>query len=140
MVLLMSIPPIVNLDDVRESENFWGENQKYKRLRRHVSVALGSGKEGNPVHPFDVEMTRILPRHHNCPQHAHPHMDEFFIIMEGEGIMYRGDEEYPTKKGDCFYQPKGTYHRLFNTSETDHLVFFVIANEVEDPGVDILRY
>ena len=67
-------------------------------------------------------------------------MDEFFIITEGEGIMYRGDEEFPIKAGDCFYQPKGTFHRMFNTSETDYLVFFVIANEVEDSGVEILRY
>jgi mannose-6-phosphate isomerase-like protein (cupin superfamily) len=125
---------------VPEVENFWGENQKYKRLRRHVSRALGSGKDGNPLHPFDVEMTRISPRHYNCPQHAHPEMDEFFIITEGQGIMYRGDEEFPIKVGDCFYQPKGTFHRMFNTSETDYLVFFVIANEVEDSGVEILRY
>jgi mannose-6-phosphate isomerase-like protein (cupin superfamily) len=136
----MSIPSIVNLDEVPEEENFWGENQKYKRLRRHVSRALGSGKDGNPVHPFDVEMTRILPRHHNCPQHAHPEMDEFFIITAGAGIMYRGDEEFPIKAGDCFYQPKGTFHRMFNTSETDYLEFFVIANEVKKSGVEILRY
>jgi mannose-6-phosphate isomerase-like protein (cupin superfamily) len=136
----MSIPPIINLDEVPEEENFWGENQKYKRLRRHVSRALGSGKDGNSVHPFDVEMTRILPRHHNCPQHAHPEMDEFFIITAGEGIMYRGDEEFSIKAGDCFYQPKGTFHRMFNTSETDYLEFFVIANEVKNSGVEILRY
>ena len=136
----MSVLPLLNLDDIPEVENFWGENQKYKRLRRHVSVALGSGENGNPMHPFDVEMTRILPRHHNCPQHAHPHMDEFFIITSGEGIMYRGDDEYSIKAGDCFYQPKGTFHRMFNTSETDYLVFFVIANEVEDSHEEILRY
>ena len=79
----MSYPPVINLEDVPEVENFWGENEKYKRLRRHVSVALGSGQNGNPVHPFDVEMTRILPRHHNCPLHSHPDMHEFFIIVEG---------------------------------------------------------
>ena len=136
----MSVPPLINLDEVPEVENFWGENQKYKRLRRHVSVALGSGKDGNPVHPFDIEMTRIFPGHHNCPQHCHPNMDEFFIIMEGEGIMYRGDEEFPIKAGDCFMQPKGIYHRMLNTSESEYLVFFVIANEVEDSRAEILRY
>ena len=136
----MSIPPFINVEDVPEKENFWGENQKYKRLRRDLSRALGSGVEGNPVHPFDVELTRILPRHYNCPQHHHPNMDEFFIIVSGEGIMFRGDEEYPVKTGDCFYQPQGTYHRLYNTSETDYLVFYVIANEVEDASAEILRY
>ena len=131
-LVTMLIPPLLNLDDVSEEKNFWGEDEKYKRLRRHVSKALGSGENGNPVHPFDVEMTRVLPRHHNCPQHCHAEMDEFFIITEGEGIMYRGDEEFPIKAGDCLYQPKGTYRRMYNTSNTDYLVFFVIANEVED--------
>lgn len=136
----MAIPPLINIEDVPETENFWGENKKYKRLRRQISRALGSGDGDNPVHPFDVEMTRIPPRHHNCPQHSHAGMDEFFIITEGEGIMYRNDEEYPIKAGDCFFQPKGTYHRMFNTSETGYLTFFVIANEGVDPGTEILRY
>ncbi|MCZ6672694.1 MAG: cupin domain-containing protein [Verrucomicrobia bacterium] len=136
----MLIPPLINFEDVPEIENFWGEKQKYKRLRRHVSKALGSGEENNPVHPFDVEMTRVLPRHHNCAQHCHPHMAEFFIIVSGEGIMYRGDEEFSIKAGDCFYQPAGVYHRMFNTSETEYLVFYVIANEVDDPHTEILRF
>jgi|GEM_PF-6523714 mannose-6-phosphate isomerase-like protein (cupin superfamily) len=67
-------------------------------------------------------------------------MDEFFIITEGEGIMYRRDEEFVIKAGDCFYQPKGTFHRMFNTSETDFLVFFIIANEVDDPRAEILKF
>lgn len=136
----MSIPPIINIQDVTEKENFWGDNQKYKRLRRDISRALGSGADGNPVHSFDVELTRVPPQHYNCPQHCHPNMDEFFIIVSGEGTMFRGDEAYPIKTGDCFYQPKGTYHRLFNTSENNHLVFYIIANEVADPCSEILRY
>ncbi len=134
-------PPLINIADVPEQKNFWGENERYKRLRKHVSVALGSNRdEEGALHPFDVELTRVLPRHHNCPQHAHPEMAEFFIIVSGEGIMYRGEDEYPIKAGDCFYQSPGTYHRMFNTSETEYLVFYVIANEVEKPAVDILKY
>ncbi len=133
----MKISPLINTAEVPEIENFWGENQRYKR--KHISKALGSGQHGSPLHLFDVEMTKILPKHHNCPQHAHPEMAEFFIIVSGQGMMYRNDEEYEIKAGDCFYQAPGTYHRLFNTSETDHLVFFVIANEVEESSLDILR-
>lgn len=66
-------------------------------------------------------------------------MAEFFIIVSGEGIMYRNDKDFRMKPGDCFYQTPGTYHRLFNTSETEDLVFYVIANEVEEPVVDILK-
>jgi mannose-6-phosphate isomerase-like protein (cupin superfamily) len=135
----MPIPPIINIDDVPEQKNFWGENERYKRMRKHLSIALGSGVEGGAVHPFDVEQTRILPRHHNCPQHAHPEMAEFFIIVSGEGIMYRNDEDFQVKSGYCFYQAPGVYHRMFNTSETEDLVFYVIANEVEKPAVDILK-
>ena len=66
-------------------------------------------------------------------------MAEFFIIASGEGIMYRDDAEYPIREGDCFYQPAGTYHRMFNTSETEDLVFYVIANEVANPSTVILK-
>ena len=99
--LKMKIPPLINTDEVPEIENFWGENQRYKR--KHISKALGSGQHGSPLHLFDVEMTKILPKHHNCPQHAHPEMAEFFIIVSGQGMMNRNDEEYEIKAGDCFY-------------------------------------
>lgn len=129
-------PSVINLSNVPEIQNFWGENQRYKRVRKHISKALGSGVDG-PTHPFDVELTRLLPRHHNCPLHAHPEQAEFFVIVSGEGIMYRNEEEHAIKSGDCFYQTPGTFHRLFNTSENEDLVFYVIANEVEVPQVEI---
>ena len=118
------------MKDVPEVKNFWGENERYKRYRKHISKTLGSGEDGAGTHPFDVELTRIVPGQHNCPLHSHAGMAEFFVILSGEGIMYKNDEEYPVHKGDCFYQEPGTRHRMLNTSGEEDLVFFVIANEV----------
>jgi len=126
----MKDPALINLSKVPEVKNFWGENERYKRYRKHISKALGSGEKGAAPHPFDVELTRIVPGHHNCPQHSHAGMAEFFVILSGEGIMYRNDEEYPIREGDCFYQEAGTAHRMLNTSKAEDLVFLVIANEV----------
>ncbi len=117
----------INIRDVPIRHQVW-EDGRFNRKRKDISVALGSTKE--KPHPFDVELTSVAPQAYNCPFHKHSERTEFFIIVSGQAIVYRNDSTFEVNAGDCFIQHPKTAHRMFNPSETDELVFYVIADEV----------
>ena len=53
----------------------------------------------------------------------HKLREEVWVIVEGSGLMTRGDETFPIKKGDVLNIPKYTVHRIENNTESDPLVF-----------------
>ena len=124
----------INIDDVPVEHQTWQwEDGNYERYRQHLSVALGN-KEPNS-HPFDVELTRVPPGARPCPVHAHSNRWELFIVVAGKAIVQREEETVQATVGDCFMQPAGTRHRIQNGSQTEELVFYVIADEHADDSV-----
>lgn len=122
---------IINTDDIPEEENAWTwESGAYHRFRKHISVALGNAEDAQ--HPFDVELTRVPPGAKPCPVHAHDNRWEFFIVVSGIGHVHRNGEVVDVKSGDCFMQPPATQHRIYNASDTEDLVYYVIANECDN--------
>ena len=116
----------INIDDVPEEHQEWSwEGNDYDRYRRQLSAVFGN--DGR--HPFDVELTRVPPGAAPCPVHEHSAMWEFFIIVSGTGEVHRNDETSTVGAGDCFLQPAGTRHRVRNASDSEDLVYYVIANE-----------
>ena len=129
---------IVNQRDVDVEHQVWHwEDQTYERYRQHLSVVLGNTPDA--PHPFDVELTRVPPGARPCPVHAHKERWEFFIVVEGRASIERDGEEVEVGQGACFMQPAGTRHRIRNASNVDDLVFYVIANEVEDETTERVR-
>ena len=126
---------LISQNDIEEEHQQWSwEDGNYERFRRHLSVALGN-TEADP-HPFDVELTRLPPGAKPCPVHAHANRWEFFIVVSGTGHVHRNGEIVDVKAGDCFMQPGGTRHRIWNASDTEELTYYVIANEVESDSVE----
>lgn len=122
----------INLDDVPEVHQMWSwKNGSYERFRREVSVTLGN--TGESPHPFDVELSRLPPGARPCPVHSHTHRWEFFIIVSGRAVVDREGESTEAVTGDCFVQPAGTRHRIRNASESEDLIYYVIASEHDDP-------
>ena len=116
----------IHIDEVPEEPQTWSwEGHTYQRVHQHVSRALGN--DGS--HPFDVELTRVPPGAAPCPVHEHSATWELFIIVSGQGEVHRNGETATVRAGDCFVQPAGTRHRVRNASETEELVFWVVANE-----------
>lgn len=127
----------VNINDVPTEHREWSwESGNYDRYRQNISVALGNSEEAR--HPFDVELTRVPPGQKPCPVHEHSHWTEFFIVVSGTGEVTRNDEKARVGSGDCFIQPAGTRHRIANASETEDLVYYVIANE--HPNDSVIRH
>ncbi len=65
--------------------------------------------------------TRLPPgaRHE---AHLHRNADEFFIVLEGEGMIYTDKGQEPSVQGDVVYSPRGCYHGFNNTSTKDVLL------------------
>lgn len=120
----------LNISDIEEAHSeqiFRGTS--YERYRKQISVKLGNYKD--KPHPYDVELTRLPPGVAACPIHKHEYWWELFIIISGEGEVHRNGEMFRATAGDCLMQPPGTRHRIRNTSSTEDLIYYVIANEVD---------
>jgi mannose-6-phosphate isomerase-like protein (cupin superfamily) len=48
-------------------------------------------------------------------EHYHPHSEELYYFLAGEGRMRLDADEAPVAAGDCVVIPPGTPHKLWNT-------------------------
>lgn len=56
------------------------------------------------------------------------------MVVSGTGVVRRNDETFEVGAGDAFVQPPTTAHQIRNPSETEDLIYYVIAdNPVSDP-------
>lgn len=61
----------------------------------------------------------VLPPGAMHDRHRHIHCEEFWIVLEGQGVMYTDEGERPAGKGDVVFTPRGHWHGFRNTSTTD---------------------
>ncbi len=66
-----------------------------------------------------------LPPGVSIGRHRHKRdEEEFYLVLNGQGTMYRNGEEFPVNSGDLIRNPPGGEHGLVNTGE-DPLRIFV---------------
>ena len=56
-----------------------------------------------------------LPAGGRTQPHRHRLSEEFYYVIEGEGVMSIGEEESPVSPGDAVLIPPGARHALRNT-------------------------
>ena len=61
----------------------------------------------------------VLPPGARHEKHRHHHADEFFVVLEGHGMIYTDAGDEPAAKGDVIFSPRGHWHGFNNTSDTD---------------------
>jgi uncharacterized cupin superfamily protein len=71
------------------------------RIRRDLGDAVGSRSTG-------LGHVAVAPGRLSCPPHCHSAEEELFVVLEGEGVLLLGDEEYPVKQGSVVARPPGT--------------------------------
>lgn len=118
----------VHLSEVEE-EGRDSPKEKFGLSWKDISGALDV--EGQP---FEVEWVRLAPGKINFPCHAHQVQWEFYMVVSGTGMVRRNEDWFEVGAGDSFVQPPGTAHQIRNPSETEDLIYYVIAdNPVSDP-------
>ena len=59
---------------------------------------------------------RKLPRLQDVRNdHSHARHEEVYFVIQGQGRMVVGEDEYEIKAGDGLYVPFGVFHTTYNT-------------------------
>ena len=61
--------------------------------------------------------------------HAHPGIEEVYTFLSGKGVMQIDDEEFPAEKGKTFTIPDGAFHKVYNSSSDEDLLFICVFNK-----------
>jgi len=89
---------LVRLKDVRAV----GASKKtVSRIRRDLGRAIGSRKSG-------LQHVAISPGKISCPPHCHSAEEELFVVLEGEGALLLGGDEYSLIQGHVVARLPGT--------------------------------
>ncbi len=116
----------INISEITAENCVFGQG-RFHTHRRLLSQALGASEEDS--WPFDIEHVGVPPGRYNWYQHTHTHWTEFYIIISGQGVVYRDEQSFEVGPGDCFVQPPGVSHRMRNPSDSEDLVYYIITNE-----------
>jgi len=81
----------------------------------------------------------VLPPGARHDRHRHHEADEFFIVLQGSGMVYTDQESEPAGKGDVVFTPRGHWHGFDNTGDEDVVLVWGWggAGALEDTGYEI---
>ncbi len=61
--------------------------------------------------------------------HQHEGIDEFFIVLNGTGVIkYTDGTEFTYAPGEIIYNPANISHKIENTGSSDNEFFFIRVN------------
>ena len=104
--------PVINLDELDLVSH---EDGPFQGRYGVIGERIGAQKLG-------YNLTICPPGKKVCPFHNHHVDEEMFFILEGEGLLRFGDQEYPLRKHDVIACPPGkrdVAHQIVNTGKTD---------------------
>lgn len=90
---------IVNVRDVPEDE--FGPGETVQSVVRELGEAAGSVRTG-------LNRVAVAPGKLNVPPHCHSTEEEFFIVLDGDGVLVLGDDEHEVRPGSIVARPAGT--------------------------------
>lgn len=101
-----------------------------------------SGREGDLrilISPAKSNTTGIVMGHSTLKSseilslHVHDYSDEVFYVLSGQGKVITNHGDLFFKKNDAVLIPKGTAHKIENTSHDDLSVVFCVAPLAPNP-------
>ena len=73
-----------------------------------------------------VASKTILHPGKNTTGHNHPGQEEVYHFISGTGYIVVGDREISVEAGDIVLIPDAYFHKVWNTSEIEDLIFVCI--------------
>ncbi|MCC6553488.1 MAG: cupin domain-containing protein [Polyangiaceae bacterium] len=108
---------LCNLNDVRLAPARAHNGEGEIRLARVADQATLSGA----CHFIDVA---VLPPGTSIGRHSHARTEEeFYLVLSGQGRMWRDGEAFGVRAGDLVRNPPGSAHGLANTGTEDLRLF-----------------
>ena len=62
------------------------------------------------------------------PRHSHPYEHEVYVL-EGDGVVYEGDEEHAITAGDVIFVTPGDVHQFRNTGQVPLKFLCMVPND-----------
>jgi uncharacterized cupin superfamily protein len=115
--------PTINLSEL----TFESDGPGWPGRTAQVAKRIGARKLG-----YNVSV--CPPGKTVCPFHNHRVNEEMFFVLEGEGKLRFGPDEYPLRKGDFVACPPGgreNAHQMINTGKTD-LVYIALSTKIPE--------
>ena len=115
--------PIINLAELV----FQSDGADAPGSHASISDKIGAEKLG-----YNISV--CPPGKSVCPFHSHRVNEEMFFILEGEGILRFGDQEYPLKRHDFVACPPGgreVAHQMINTGKVD-LKYLALSTKIRE--------
>ena len=104
--------PVVNVEELEFSREM-RHGEQFEAKLAPVGVGLGARKLGYNV-------TAVPPGKRAFPFHNHHANEELFFVLEGEGTLRYGSEQFPVRKGDFVCCPAGgPAHQIINTGASE---------------------
>ena len=72
----------------------------------------------------------------HTPRHSHPYEHEVFVL-EGEGVVFEGDQEHPLRKGDVVLVKPDEVHQFRNTGQTPLKFLCLVPNSAMGKQVTV---
>lgn len=81
----------------------------------------------------------VLPPGARHDRHRHPHADEFFVVLSGNGVIYTDGDDEAAGRGDVIFTRRGQWHGFNNTGDEDVTLVWGWsgAGSIEDAGYEI---
>jgi len=95
-----------------------------------VRWLIGSAEEA-PT--FAMRQFEVMPGGHT-PRHQHPYEHEVFVL-EGEGVVYEGDQPHPLQAGDTVYVKPNEVHQFRNTGTAPLKFLCLVPNSAANQPV-----
>jgi uncharacterized cupin superfamily protein len=120
---------VINLDELEEVRDL-RHGERFGATLAPVGPRIGARKLGYNV-------TTVEPGKRAFPFHNHHVNEELFFVLEGEGRLRYGADEYPVRKGDfvCCVAG-GPAHQFINTG-TAALRYLAVSTTIE---CDVWQY
>lgn len=84
--------------------------------------------DNTELEQLTVSTTTLHPEQETSG-HSHPGIEEVYTFLSGRGIMRIDEEEYPVEKGKTFTIPDGAFHKVYNDSPDEDLLFICVFNK-----------
>ncbi|NCB74655.1 MAG: cupin domain-containing protein [Clostridia bacterium] len=96
-------------------------------VTKSLGAAAGSER-------LNVNIDSVPPGALSTKYHSHSQQEEFFLVLEGEGMLRLNGEEIPVSKGDFIAKPAGKNiaHTFYNSGSEALVLLDVGSSEKED--------
>lgn len=96
-------------------------------ITRYLGAAAGSRK-------IYVNIDTVPPGAFSTKYHSHSQQEEFFIILEGTGLLRLNNEEFSIAKGDFLSKPgaENIAHHFYNPGNDPLVILDIGTVEKED--------